>query len=155
MSSVGNVTFKMAYNGTRFFYFDNEPIKIPIEKIAVQVGKKETYLDTYFVDFSKLGKGARIEFVSDKTKKVSHAISVPLEATKEIFVRLEGRVKTTQIAATAKSEPVEFTSGSAHHIFIETFNGKPKVTFPNSEDMSSDSDSDSSDEKEMSKNNHP
>lgn len=151
MSAVGDVTLKMAYNGVRFFRFADEPMKIRIERIAVQVGKKENYSDTYFVDFSKLRNGsASIRFVSDTTKKVSDAISAPLEAAKAIFVRLEGRVMSTSIAVTATSEPTEFTPGSAYHIFIENFDGTPTVTYPDSKEMLSDDESDSSDEKDVS-----
>lgn len=146
MSVVGNVTLKMAYNGVKFFCFADDPMKIRIEQIAVQVGKKENYSDTYFVDFGKLGNGsASIQFVSATTKKVSDAISAPLEAAKAIFVRLEGRVMSTSICETAKSEPTEFTPGGAYHIFIENFDGKPTVTYPDSKEMLSDDESDSSD----------
>jgi hypothetical protein len=142
MAALGNVTFKMAYNGVSFFCFADHPAKIKIEKIAVQVGWKETYSDTYFVDFSKLRNGsAHFDFVSATTQKVSDAISAPLEATKAIFVRLEGRVSDIQFAVNAKSELIEFVSGSAHHIFIENFKGKPTVTYPDSKEMLSDDES--------------
>src|SRR5216684_3364131 len=109
MSAVGSVTFKMAYNGVRFFSFPGDPMKIRIERIAVQVGKKENYSDTYFVDFGKLTNGTTcIQFESATTKKISNAISAPLGAAKAIFVRLEGKIMTAQIAVTAKSEPIAF-----------------------------------------------
>lgn len=146
MSAAGDVTFKMAYNGVRFFHFPGCPADIKIERIAVQLGNRENYHDTYFVDFHKLENGSlRDRFVSDKTKKVSDTISAPLEAAKAISVRLEGRLMSLQIAATAKSEPTEFASGSAHHIFIENFDGNALVTYPDSKEMLSDDESDSSD----------
>ena len=145
MSAVGDITFKIAYHGVRFFHFPGCPTQIKIERIAVQLGNRENYHDTYFVDFDKLENGSlRDRFVSANTKKASDTISAPLEAAKAISVRLEGRLMSLQIAATVKSGPTEFTSGAAHHIFIENFDGNATVTYPDSEEMLSDSDSDSS-----------
>ena len=145
-----NITFKMAYNGVRFFYFPTCPAQIRIERIAVQVGKQENYSDTYFVDFSKLKSSTRIQFESATTKKVTAAISAPLEAARAISVMLEGKFMSTSIAVTANSKPTEFTSKGAHHIFIENFTGKPRVTYPDSREMLSDDESDSSDQEDAS-----